>query len=370
MEVQTQARQVHLRAEATIGTRRRTPEGYLRAQAALIRTGVLQFLGAELGLTGQDAQRRHGVLFGRDTVFDQRTLNSVHLKPVTFGHPSQDVTPQNHSVLAVGHLGDDVQEIEGGRLGTSMLLTSPAAITAVEQGVEETSIGFYSKIVPEAGESGGEPFSFKLSGPLQVNHLAIVGAGRAGPTVRIFNEERPMTDEELKKLVNEAVSAALPGQEQSKKGGKDSAASPVDVEKLAGEIVSRFENAMAEANKANVERTSPGGEATDDSEKDVTALAAVRADLIINAKPLLPKDADPKTMSDREIIVAALGDSVKGPETRTDDYLRGQLDSLVASRARAADERTKLTNSGQTGGAVQPVGGNFLELRARFKEGK
>ncbi len=364
----TKTKRIQLKAASRLDTRRRTREGYLRADTALVRAGVMEYSGAELGLNGADADKSFGVLFGRNELFSEDTVASVRMKPVTFGHPPEAVTVDNHASLAVGHIGDDVREIDGERLGASMLLTSATAIAAVERGVEETSIGFAVELSPSKGTQDGKSYDFQLSGPIEVNHVAIVDRGRAGPAVRIFNQERQMTDEELKKLVNEAITAALPAQEK-----KDETQKPpkIDAAALADSIVSKLANAIAEAKeeagKADDEDCT---EDPDTEGQDVQTLAAARAELIVNASPLLPKDSDPHGMSDREIIVTALGDTVKDADKKSDDYLRGQLDLLVASRGRAADERQRVSDESASGKGtpVMTAPSNFLEMRARFRE--
>ena len=326
----------------------------------------MEYSGAELGLNGADADKNFGVLFGRNELFSGETIASVRMKPVTFGHPAEPVTLDNHASLAVGHIGDDVREVDGERLGASMLLTSATAIAAVERGVEETSSGFLTQLTPSKGTHEGKSYDFR-AGPIEVNHVAIVDRGRAGPTVRIFNEEKAMTDEELRKLVNEAVAAALPSEEKQDEGEQKPSA--VDTAALADSIVSKLANAVADAKQEEDKAATEKEEASDESEgPDVQALAAARADLIVNAAPLLQKDADPNGMSDRDIIVAALGDTVKDADSKTDDYLRGQLDSLVASRGRAADERQRVNNEATSskGTATAAVPTNFLEMRAQY----
>ena len=85
-------------------------------------------------------------------------------------------------------------------------------------------------------------------------------------------------------------------------------------------------------------------------------------------------------MTDREIALKALGDNVTEAETRSDEYLFGQLDVLAAPRMKAQEGRQKLlaaTNAkpeaangngnspSEPGDFGTPIGGrNFLHLRA------
>ena len=346
-----------LRVPARLDTRRRTREGYLRADAALVRASIHPFTGSELSdLPEVDPAKQYGVLIDDNVVFAPETIDSARMKPVTLGHPTDDVTVDNYANLAVGHIGDDVRKLDDDRLGASIVLTSPTAIAAVERGMEETSVGFYGDIQPVQGE---QDYQYRISGPLEVNHLAIVDQGRGGPTVRIFNEERnSMTDEQLKALINEAVAEAMPtgdGDEET----KNDESPGIDVGALTTTIAAK----LAELN-------SDADDKDDETAKDeaIREAAAARARLIVNAAPLLPKDTDPHAMTEREIVVAALGDSIE-PEGKSDEYLRGQLDAMVASRGRATDERRRIANGGKQQStestfveAAAPR--NFLEMRA------
>ena len=97
----------------------------MRADAAIARSGVYTYRGVELGLSDPDAT--YGVLLDRDSVFAEATRDSARLKPITFGHPTGDVTVDNYDAVAVGHLGDDVRDLGGDRLGASIVITSPHA---------------------------------------------------------------------------------------------------------------------------------------------------------------------------------------------------------------------------------------------------
>ena len=375
-----QTRRIQLRADSRLDTRQRTPEGYLRADTALVRVGVMEYSGRELGLSGAEADLDHGVLFDRDVVFNDRTLASARMKPVTFGHPPEGVNINNHAALAVGHLGDDIREIEGGRLAASMILTSPTAIAAVENGIEETSIGFTTELRESTGQHDGNAYSFRMAGPLEINHMAIVDRGRAGPTVRIFNEGKlGMTDEELKKLISKAIAEALATQSTSseqppgEKNKDSSQPNELDVDALAGAIAAKLASTVPQTKQSSDQDTTEkadeqSSDSTEADRPDVAELAAARAELIVLATPVLPKDANPRSMTDREIIVAALGNSVTDADSRSDEYLRGLFDSMAASRSRATDERQRMSNAADSGsGPLIAAPTNFLEMRARRK---
>ena len=173
-------------APVAITKRERTPEGFLQATAALTRAGVQRYSSEELGLPGPS--REVGIYRPTDTVFADETRASARMKPVTVGHPAVDVTPANYRDLAVGHLGDEAFQIDDRRLGAALTLTDAEAISRVEGGNDQVSAGYYMSVLPECGTFDGQDYDYRMNGPMQINHVALVDQGRAGPSVRIFDE--------------------------------------------------------------------------------------------------------------------------------------------------------------------------------------
>ena len=79
---------------------------------------------------------------------------------------------------------------------------------------------------------------------------------------------------------------------------------------------------------------------TKDAAPDMNDAIAARIVLLDTCRPLLNDEDKAKAlkMSDRELIVAALGDSVKDAASKSDEYLRGMLDSIIADRAANAEQ--------------------------------
>ena len=92
-----------------LGTRERTPEGYLKANAAIMQVGVMAYASDELGIAGEP--HKVDLYRGPESVFDDATLASFSGKPLTIGHPGEDVTSANYARLAVGHIVDQPKRI-------------------------------------------------------------------------------------------------------------------------------------------------------------------------------------------------------------------------------------------------------------------
>lgn len=169
---------------SAVGSVKQTKEGFLVATARVARTGVQEYLAAELGDVAlskgfhpQDVVRvyRH-----EDQVFDKSTLNSVTRVPVTLEHPKQPVDASNWSDFAVGEVGDSYTK-DGEWIVVNPMIKDAAAIKAAQTTHKEISMGYEAEIV-QARDGIDADFEMKN---IRMNHLALVRAGRAGSKARI-----------------------------------------------------------------------------------------------------------------------------------------------------------------------------------------
>ncbi len=80
-------------------TRILTPEGYLKATAAITKVGVQMYPASQFGGEGDEPV---GLLRTRETVFHSETIESVKLKPIVLFH-EEDVNAENHSDSSTGN---------------------------------------------------------------------------------------------------------------------------------------------------------------------------------------------------------------------------------------------------------------------------
>lgn len=81
-----------------------TPEGFLICHDVLIaRTGQQEYLGREL-MIDSEPDRVFTVNRYPEDVFEEATLASFAGKPVTDGHPPENVSPENYSAYSKGHV--------------------------------------------------------------------------------------------------------------------------------------------------------------------------------------------------------------------------------------------------------------------------
>ncbi len=336
-------------APIALQARERTPEGFLRATAALTSAGVQQYGSDELGLPGLD--RRVEVYRPADTVFDAETKTSARMKPVTLGHPTDFVTPCNYRELAVGHLGDEPFAIDAHRLGASLTLTDAEAIAVVEGGQDQVSAGYTMNVLPATGTHEGQAYEYRVEGPMQINHVALVPKGRAGSNVRILDQEEKEVDEaRIKQIITEAL-AAQNSEDATKP--PDPAAIADAVAKAVAPAVTTAIKAADEARALAEQKAADEKQAKDKAEADMRRAADERAHLIVSCAPLLARDAKPHSMTDREILEAALGDSVPDASDRSDDYLKGVLAVTLQGRDEATARRATQSPDGMAHNSMQ-----------------
>jgi hypothetical protein len=154
-----------------------TPEGYLKADAVVTRTGVFTYMNQD-GTVRKEL--RHP-----DDVFMADSLDSMKMRPITDGHPEAKlVNSDNAKDLTVGYTGENVQA-DGQYLVTSLLVTNKDAVANVTSKKRtELSLGYTVDLKKEDGIYGGERYDFRQTN-IRYNHLALVDRARAGNVARI-----------------------------------------------------------------------------------------------------------------------------------------------------------------------------------------
>lgn len=171
----------------TVAGTRRTGDGYLVADARIARTGIQNYLGAEIGRPEMPTVRvyRPGA-----EVFSEDTLRSAAHRPVTNEHPPEMVTSENWKKYSVGQTGDEIAG-EGIFIRVPLMVSDEAAIQDIESGKQELSAGYVCDLDFTAGVTpAGEAYD-AMQKNIRINHIAIVRRGRAGSKVRIGDVAAP-----------------------------------------------------------------------------------------------------------------------------------------------------------------------------------
>ncbi len=154
----------------------RTPEGYLICRnVPIARTGPQDYLAREMMLDG-DPERIVRVQRYPEDVFEAATLASFEGKPITDGHPPENVGPENYAAYTKGH----VQNVRrsGEYIVADLYINDANLANEVRNNVKrEVSCGYLCNCVPDGA-------GYRQSN-IRGNHVAVVPRGRAGSTVAI-----------------------------------------------------------------------------------------------------------------------------------------------------------------------------------------
>lgn len=337
-----------------------TPEGYLICRnVPIARTGNMEYLSQELQLDG-GPERLVTVTRDVGEVFDKAALASFEGKPVTDGHPPEDVTPENFAGYARGH----VQNVrpEEPYLLADLHITDPVLISQIKNRAKrEVSCGYQCVYAP----NGDGTFAQRR---IRGNHVAIVPCGRAGKNVSIrdavpsehFKQERRkpiMRDktlgflsmfgravkdaapEELDQLAQDAAAVLEAAPEQPPVEKPETKTTQDAMLTQLGEKLDRLLTAMDEANKAAETPEEPEKkldeviDALSGKEEEAVVISpkeGVASDAAVAIlKSARPAVAAIKDLEERKRVTDALLSAVRGVQ----DHTMG--DFMAASRSSA-----------------------------------
>lgn len=160
-----------------------TNDGYLVGEALVARTGCQQYAAADFGLSGGgsiNVYRPESVVFAKDS------LATFAGKPVTMNHPREPVTAENWKSHAIGDIGVEIAR-DGEYIRVPYKIMDGAAIAAIQRGdARELSMGYTTPVEMRDGIApDGTPYQAIQTGPIRINHLAVVPKARGGSMLRI-----------------------------------------------------------------------------------------------------------------------------------------------------------------------------------------
>lgn len=354
-----------------------TVEGFLICKnVPIARTGEQEYLARDLALDG-DPERVIKVNRYEADVFEPATLASFEGKPVTDGHPPEEVEPFNFASYAKGHM----QRVrrEGDLMVADLYINDPNLINDVRNGIKrEVSCGYICEYVPD----GDNYKQTKIRG----NHVAVVPRGRAGHMVSIKDEStsnikkggntmskftkellkvfgtatKDASAEEIDEMAETTANAIDAGtEEKEQEGVKD------EMEKTNdeyGEMLKTILAKLEELGKKNdreekmdrkltdeddldelIERLD-GGEKIEDGEEAVTIPAEEMSDAcnaddaVALLKRVRPAVVAIKDKNDRARVIDALMSSVRS-ENQISKILSATKDSATKNVAKSNPER-------------------------------
>lgn len=311
----------------TLAKASKTPQGFLRADATITRTGVFSY-------RLPDGKVRKELRLPEE-VFKQDALDSFAGMPVTDEHPPKMLTAENAGDYARGHLGDDVKRA-GDHVVTKMLVTDAGLIAKMEAGEKrQLSCGYACELDETPGEYGGEKYD-AVQRDIRGNHVAVVKVGRAGPSARVHMDAAEMVEDEEGQRgdaaganMNEKVVISGVTYEVSAQVAQALAAQ----NKSHADALAR-ETARADAASAELAKSE---KARKDAEDGFDARVKSRAELLAVAAKHGVEKAD--AMSDRDVKLAVcekLECKLDAEKAKSDAYLDASYDIVVRGAGKSA----------------------------------
>ena len=175
--------------------RKFTDEGYLQVPAMIARTGIMNYLGSELGDVNLESNKVYKIYRSPKEMFKKTVLDSFAQKPVTAGHPyDTGGCLDSETVLKkiVGAAGTDIKR-KGDYIEAPLIIYDAKTIGDVEAGKIGVSAGYYADIVMQPGKTpDGELYDGYQENP-RGNHIAIAidaNDARGGTGCRVLDSKK------------------------------------------------------------------------------------------------------------------------------------------------------------------------------------
>lgn len=318
-----------------------TPEGYLICHNVPIsRMGWQEYFPHEVNLKGENPIK---VYRKENEVFSPIAIASFEGKPVTDGHPFDDVVTSNVGNYLKG-VTTNVRrgvDAESEFLLADLIVYDPILISEIQAGKKEISCGYnYDLVADEAG--------IYEQRNIRGNHVAIVLNGRAGKRVRI-NDEKPKNRRREKVGVNKKhtlIGKILSAFAKDAEPEELAEASKMITESAKDEIDVGTDKPPVTTPQGNDANLSDGNAAVLEAINALkTEFAEVKATVAkLEAAPLA-KDNEPEKNALDELEKELAADEEPVPEesiTITDEVPVTQVADLPVNPIKGADSRASI----------------------------
>lgn len=337
-----------------------TPEGYLTVRVPITRPGVFPYARQD-GTVQMEAKLP-------EEIFSDRVLYTAKSKPVTDGHPNEPVTIDNYPQYAKG-LSHTDSRVEDLKVWVSLTVTDKALIQKIYDGQNEISIGFMSDVVAESGTYDGQNYEF-VQRNIEINHIAVVEKGRAGPEVAIRSDSDAWQIDSKEGGKNKMAKVKIEENEYevdaTVKAYIDSLKAKAETAKVKGDSVDALQGRYdaLEVKLQNVETELANEKAKQVSVDELDKQVEARVQLISTTKPLLGDSFDFTGKTERaikEAVIATTKQDFKG-DGKSDDYINAFFDATI-EQVNAQGFSSTGANSIITGDASQSTDINAMQAQ-------
>ena len=335
--------------------------GFLNAKVVICRSGIQEYLGRELGLTGEDAGKFFNVLRHPDDVTNDESLATYKNLTITDEHPPERwVDLNNIKIVQRGQVSDiaiDRSQDEVHITGV-MSITDEGLINKSLNGKIEVSLGYAYELIAEDGVYNGTPYQFKYTNMI-ANHLSVVDKGRCGPSCHITNDKKyDIINSENKVQKGDLVKIKINGKEfdvpddlhealMAERKSSDAEIEKVEKKAEDAEETIKEKQKSNDALEAKVDNLEAKLKTATDSMPDDVAIDAMvneRAALVSFAKSVIGNDAMPEgtcpMMLKKAVVAKHFAISTDG---KSDAYVDARYEMVQEDMLKQADSVANLT---------------------------
>jgi hypothetical protein len=319
-----------------------TDEGFLTSPARIAKTGIQEYTAESMGKSQYGSTNIVRVYRPPEEVFSEDSLKTFAFKPVTNEHPPELVNAKNARNYQVGLSGHEVVK-DGDFVKTTITITDGDTIDSIKNGKVELSNGYTADIdwTPGTTPEGLEYDAIQRN--IRGNHIAVVQRGRAGPQVRVADNQ--YTEAKMATITIDQVEYEVTPQVAQAVGKLQTQLN--DATLASDEAAGKAETAYVEAEKAKADADAAKAMADAALAKVPTAeqidkLVQDRAEFVAKCKAIVPTlDCTGKSVEvlKREVVAAKCAnvqlDSVSA------DYINARFDILAESKTDVLDEALK-----------------------------
>lgn len=309
----------------------RTPQGFLRAEMYATRTGVFEYPKADGGVVREYR--------APEEVFAVDSLASYQDAAFTDDHPGAFVTAENATTLSRGYV-PEAGKRDGEHVRAVVVVKDKATIDKMQAGKQEVSCGYTCDLVWEPGEHGGVKYDARQTN-IRINHVALVDAGRAGPSARVRMDGVGVRIEQANRVDDGAkgttMKYAINGLtfDVADEVARAIDAERADAKKALDLATAKADAATDKAAKADKERADAIEAAKVEPAKFDAAVKARVALVVVAERHAVKHDG----LTDRA-VKAAVVEKLSGRKTtdaHSDDYVTALYDAAVEDAAKAGE---------------------------------
>lgn len=326
-----------------------TDEGFLVTEIDFARVGIQQYLNSDLadGKFFPDKPKNAiiNVLRPESEVFDEKSLSSFALIPLTNGHPDKNLDSKTTKYYSVGTTGENVKR-NGNFVRTKIKVTDSIVVNKIKSGYKQFSAGYTSILKKSNGIYGGKEFH-AIQTNIRGNHLAVaINNARCGDGCSIKDNNNMKTEQilgtikielsdELRTAITDSLATVETEFAELSTKITDAEAKVVVAEAKVADIQELWD----ECKKKKQDELDELSAQLDDAKSKILDQAAIdaiietRVKTIHDCVKILPSvDCKlPNFEMKKAVVLSACSDLKDIIDLKSEPYIDGRLEGLLAS---------------------------------------